>query len=64
MYSKELIKRVEELANVYLKVITSLDSKERKIEMFDSYYKMLRLCRIYRVQKFLKKVFMIENYSM
>jgi len=30
MCSKELIERVEELANVYSKVITSLDSKERK----------------------------------
>jgi hypothetical protein len=41
MYSKESIERVEELANVYSKVITSLDSKERKIEMFDSSYKIL-----------------------
>jgi hypothetical protein len=29
MHSKELIERIEELANVYLKVITSLDSKQR-----------------------------------
>jgi flagellar biosynthesis chaperone FliJ len=41
MYSKELIERVEELANVYSKVIASLDSKERKIEMFESYYKII-----------------------
>ena len=41
MYSKELIERVEELANVYSKVIASLDSKERKIEMFESYYNIL-----------------------
>jgi hypothetical protein len=41
MYSKELIERVEELAKVYSKVIASLDSKERKIEMFESYYKIL-----------------------
>jgi len=41
MHSKELIKRVEELANVYSKVIASLDSKERKIEMFESYYRIL-----------------------
>jgi hypothetical protein len=41
MHSKELIERVEELANVYSKVITSIDSRERKIEMFDSYYKIL-----------------------
>jgi len=41
MHSKELIERVEELAKVYSKVIASLDSKERKIEMFDSYYKIL-----------------------
>jgi hypothetical protein len=41
MHSKELIERVEELANVYSKVITSLDSKERKIEIFESYYKIL-----------------------
>jgi hypothetical protein len=39
--SKELIERVEELAKVYSKVITSLDSKERKIEIFESYYKIL-----------------------
>jgi hypothetical protein len=41
MYSKEIIERVEELAKVYSKVIASLDSKERKIEMFKSYYKIL-----------------------
>jgi hypothetical protein len=41
MYSKELIEKVEEPAKVYSKVIASLDSKERKIEMFDSYYKIL-----------------------
>ena len=41
MHSKELIERVEELAKVYSKVIASLDSKERKIEMFDSYYSIL-----------------------
>jgi hypothetical protein len=41
MHSKELIERVEELAKVYSKVIASLDSKERKIEMFESYYKIL-----------------------
>jgi len=41
MYSKELIERVEELAKVYSKVIVSLDSKERKIEMFESYYEIL-----------------------
>jgi hypothetical protein len=41
MHSKELIEKVEELANVYSKVITSLDSKERKIEIFESYYKIL-----------------------
>jgi hypothetical protein len=41
MHSKELIKRVEELAKVYSKVIASLDFKERKIEMFESYYKIL-----------------------
>jgi hypothetical protein len=41
MHSKELIERVEELANVYSKVITSLDSKERKFEMFESYYNIL-----------------------
>jgi hypothetical protein len=29
MHSKELIQRVEELAYVYSKVITSLDSKQR-----------------------------------
>jgi len=42
MHSKELIERVEELAKVYSKVIVLLDSKERKIEMFESYYKILR----------------------
>jgi hypothetical protein len=41
MHSKELIERVEELANVYSKVIISIDSKERKIEMFESYYKII-----------------------
>jgi hypothetical protein len=41
MHLKELIERVEELANVYSKVITSLDSKERKFEMFESYYNIL-----------------------
>ncbi|MBX0311671.1 MAG: hypothetical protein JHC31_07815 [Sulfurihydrogenibium sp.] len=41
MYSKELIEKVEELAKVYSKVIASLDSKERKIEIFESYYKIL-----------------------
>ncbi|EEP61462.1 hypothetical protein [Sulfurihydrogenibium yellowstonense] len=41
MHSKELIERVEELAKVYSKVIASLDSKERKIEMFESYYEIL-----------------------
>jgi hypothetical protein len=41
MYSEELIERLEELAKVYSKVIASLDSKERKIEMFESYYKIL-----------------------
>ncbi|WP_299239042.1 hypothetical protein [Sulfurihydrogenibium sp.] len=41
MHSKELIERIEELANVYSKVIASLDSKERKIEMFESYYKII-----------------------
>jgi len=41
MHSKELIERVEELAKVYSKVIVSLDSKERKIEMFESYYRIL-----------------------
>jgi hypothetical protein len=41
MYSKELIERVEELAKVYSKVIASLDSKEKKIEIFESYYKIL-----------------------
>jgi hypothetical protein len=41
MHSKEIIKRVEELAKVYSKVIASLGSKKRKIEMFDSYYKIL-----------------------
>jgi hypothetical protein len=41
MYSKEIIERVEELAKVYSKVIASLDSKERKIEIFESYYKIL-----------------------
>jgi len=41
MHSKELIERIEELAKVYSKVIASLDSKERKIEMFESYYKIL-----------------------
>jgi hypothetical protein len=41
MYSKELIEIVEELAKVYSKVITSLDSKEKKIEMFGSYYNIL-----------------------
>ncbi|MBX0311093.1 MAG: hypothetical protein JHC31_04725 [Sulfurihydrogenibium sp.] len=41
MHSKEIIKRVEELAKVYSKVIASLGSKKRKIEMFESYYKIL-----------------------
>jgi len=41
MCSKELIERVEELAKVYSKVIASLDSKERRIEIFESYYKIL-----------------------
>jgi hypothetical protein len=41
MHLKEIIKRVEELAKVYSKVIAFLDSKERKIEIFDSYYKIL-----------------------
>jgi hypothetical protein len=41
MHSKELIERVEELAKVYSKVIASLDSRERKIEMFESYYNIL-----------------------
>ncbi|MBX0312302.1 MAG: hypothetical protein JHC31_11120 [Sulfurihydrogenibium sp.] len=41
MHSKELIERVEELAEFYSKIIASLDSKERKIKMFDSYYKIL-----------------------
>jgi len=41
MCSKELIERVEELAKVYSKVIASLGSKERKIEIFESYYKIL-----------------------
>jgi len=41
MHSKELIERVEELAKVYSKVIAYLDPKGRKIEMFESYYKIL-----------------------
>jgi hypothetical protein len=41
MLSKGLIERVEELANVYSKVKTSLDSKEMKIVIFESYYNIL-----------------------
>jgi uncharacterized protein related to proFAR isomerase len=57
MYSKELIERVEELAKVYSKVIVSLDSKERKIEMFESYYKILTTLQDINSLKTLEKSF-------
>ncbi|WP_281340495.1 hypothetical protein [Sulfurihydrogenibium sp. YO3AOP1] len=57
MYSKELIERVEELAKVYSKVIVSLDSKERKIEMFESYYKILRTLQDIQSSETLEKSF-------
>jgi hypothetical protein len=57
MHSKELIERVEELAKVYSKVIASLDSKERKIEMFESYYKILKTLQDIHSLETLKKSF-------
>jgi len=57
MHSKELIERVEELAKVYSKVIASLDSKERKIEMFESYYKILKTLQDMHSLETLKKNF-------
>ena len=57
MHSKELIERLEELAKVYSKVIASLDSKERKIEMFESYYKILKTLQDMHSLETLKKNF-------
>jgi hypothetical protein len=57
MCSKELIERVEELAKVYSKVIASLDSKERKIEMFESYYEILMTLQDINSLKTLEKSF-------
>ncbi|WP_299227647.1 hypothetical protein [Sulfurihydrogenibium sp.] len=55
MYSKELIERVEELAKVYSKVIVSLDSKERKIEMFEPYYKIIMTLQSIQTSKAIQR---------